>query len=91
MNDTYNGWTNRETWLFNLWFADSWDDDTIGEYIEGCDDRESATEKLKNALSSWFDEVIEEANIPNWVSDFCDFSAIDWQEIAENMLSDFDF
>lgn len=19
-NDTYNGWTNRETWLVNIWF-----------------------------------------------------------------------
>ncbi|OAM52934.1 hypothetical protein A7981_05735 [Methylovorus sp. MM2] len=21
MSNTYNGWTNRETWLINVWFA----------------------------------------------------------------------
>lgn len=24
MSEKYNGWTNRETWLVNLWFGDSW-------------------------------------------------------------------
>ena len=24
-NNTYNGWKNRETWLVNLWYGDTWD------------------------------------------------------------------
>lgn len=22
--NTYNGWKNRETWLVNVWYSDSW-------------------------------------------------------------------
>ena len=24
MDNTYNGWTNRETWLVNVWFGCGW-------------------------------------------------------------------
>ena len=24
-NNTYSGWKNRETWLVNLWYGDTWD------------------------------------------------------------------
>ena len=34
----YNGWSNYETWLVNLWFGDSWqvrsDIDFTQDYIE---------------------------------------------------------
>ena len=35
MRNTYNGWTNRETWLVNLWYGDSDADvDYIKELLE---------------------------------------------------------
>lgn len=38
MDNTYNGWRNRETWLINLWFGDDWETPadvySTREYIE---------------------------------------------------------
>ena len=38
MDETYNGWRNRETWLINLWFGDNWENEAdvyhTREYIE---------------------------------------------------------
>lgn len=31
----YNGWSNRETWLVNLWFGDNWE---TAEDVEMCEE-----------------------------------------------------
>jgi len=37
-NNKYNGWSNRETWLINVWFGDNWecagDVDVTREFCE---------------------------------------------------------
>lgn len=37
-SEQYNGWHNRETWLVNVWFGDSWesrsDIESTEEYID---------------------------------------------------------
>ncbi len=52
MDNTYNGWTNRETWLVNLWFGDSW---------ECADDVQAAREFMQeqiDQLESWIQDFI---------------------------------
>ena len=34
MDNTYNGWTNRETWVVNLWFGDSWECESDIDYTK---------------------------------------------------------
>jgi hypothetical protein len=34
-DNTYNGWTNRETWLVNLWYGDSFGDMVRNEVEDG--------------------------------------------------------
>lgn len=59
MDNTYNGWTNRETWLVNLWFGDSWEcaDDVIST-------RDFMEEQI-DQLESWIRDFID-LDCINW-------------------------
>ena len=63
---TYNGWTNRETWLVNLWFNPETKSDI--DYIE---------ETLEND----FLEIIEKHALVNIYVDMIDFNCINWDEL----------
>ena len=70
----YNGWTNRETWLVNIWFMDSQDyDETISaEYIE-------------ELVSEYVYEQIEASG---FIADMIDMGCINWQELADSHNSE---
>jgi hypothetical protein len=51
--EKYNGWSNRETWLINLWFGDdSTDIVTVKELVE------EEIDKLPNWLKDFVDDSI---------------------------------
>lgn len=58
MND-YNGWTNRETWLINVWFGDAWESVGDVEITEEYCDQELAK------LPLWIQDFID-FQIINW-------------------------
>lgn len=77
-NTTYNGWTNRETWLVNLWLGDSLAEyvrDTLGQEIDA-----SQAESYALDLVETSGATIEDA----FTSDLISFalSGVNWQEIA---------
>ena len=51
INNTYNGWRNRETWLVNLWYGDQGfaDVDYIKELLEDMVDQLETVLKEKGA------------------------------------------
>jgi len=53
MDNTYNGWTNRETWLVNLWFGDSWECEADVQ-----SSREWIEEKIYG-LETWIQDFID--------------------------------
>ncbi len=59
MDNKYNGWTNRETWLVNLWFGCGWlgSNDVIST-------REFMQEQI-DQLESWIRDFIDLDAI-NW-------------------------
>ena len=59
MDNTYNGWTNRETWLVNLWFGDSWECEADVQ-----SSREWIEEKIYG-LETWVQDFIDLDAI-NW-------------------------
>lgn len=61
-NNTYNGWTNRETWLINVWF----NPESKGDVY---------------SAQSYFDECYDA--LPDFMKDFVDYSAINWEELLE--------
>ena len=59
MDNTYNGWTNRDTWLVKVWFGCGW--------VESADvqsTREFMEEQI-DQLESWIQDFIDLDAI-NW-------------------------
>ncbi|MEH6637106.1 MAG: hypothetical protein V7700_16420 [Halioglobus sp.] len=71
--NTYNGWTNRETWLVNIWFMDSFD----GERV--------SAESLRDRVDEYVEEIVPSAS---FVTDMLDLGLIDWTELADTHNSD---
>ena len=75
----YNGWTNRNTWLINLWFGDQ----IRGLLEEDC--CESA-DNLQAFVESILDEEVSDCSL--MLRDFLDFDGINWDELWENICID---
>jgi hypothetical protein len=79
--DGYNGWSNYETWLVNLW----WENDP-----ETYDFAQTLTEGAKDVweLANEIKEATEEGQVPNLGSTLAAdllnaaLSEVDWDEIA---------
>ena len=77
MKTDYNGWTNRETWVINLWLGDYFHDvandgeHLIADYIEE---------------TVW--DMLEEAEVPPMFKDLIDLGAVNWQELAGHYVTD---
>lgn len=61
---SYNGWSNRETWLISVWFNP-----------ESVEDVEMAQATIEEDYD----------NLPDYMKDFVDIQAIDWEELKESM------
>jgi hypothetical protein len=104
MADTkYNGWTNYETWLANLWLTNDqggseWLEDSARECVEKAieddkgDIRDEATDALASVLESHFDEMAEEW-MPKQAGFFADLinaglREVNWHEMARHAVDD---
>jgi len=82
---TYNGWTNKETWLVNLWYGDALpeyfaDDDGPREEIEA--------HELREHVQYIAEECEALSQLPaGLLSDFINmcWSEVDWHELAESI------
>lgn len=55
----YNGWTNRETWLINLWFGDHWESQT------DVDSTKDFCEEELDSIPKWILDFVD-WNVINW-------------------------
>jgi len=79
MDTTYNGWTNRQTWLINIWFMD------------GLDGQEAVTaEYLQEMVEEYIYDALESVptNPRNFLQDIMDISDVNWDELADNHNSE---
>ena len=89
---TYNGWTNYETWLTNLWFEnfeftdqiedgvfDDMDDDEIKEFV---------ADYIEEFVNEYTDQVVGETS--GFVQDLVTsaLGEVDWQDIADHYVDD---
>ena len=94
MSDTtYNGWTNYETWLVNIWYDDAFTEEAR-DCAANADDRNGATHDLADIIKEYVEEYIgEEAAGPTGlVADLLNAAMreVNWDEIAEGYISDLD-
>ncbi len=76
----YNGWTNRETWLVNLWFGDY--------FAELADDGEAIdADYIRDFVDEHMDECLGNAG-SGFIRDLLDLSGIDWDELASHYAPD---
>jgi len=84
---SYNGWTNYETWLVNLWITNDYNDyQYFKELVDGCNDLVEASQTLQ--------DYIEEGNPLNEDSTIytdllrASLGAVNWFEIAQGFTED---
>jgi len=77
-NEKYNGWSNRETWLVNIWFGDCFGsldfEDTRDPYEMGENFRDFVQVELYDA------------DIPDVWRDFICLESVNWYELGEAFI-----
>lgn len=92
-SETYNGWTNRETWLVNLWLGN--DQATYSEVLDATRDALDTPHPrltLADWLRDWLELQVSECcgTRYGFVTDLALAASahVDWQEVADGWLSD---
>lgn len=98
---TYNGWTNYETWLFNLWNdGDTYIEERVQEIYNEAESSQYFTkdERARLDVADWLkeynDEMIDEMSLPDngFIRDLINAAVgeIDWYDLAESYLENVD-
>lgn len=72
-----NGWTNRETWLVNLWFGDTFQND-----LE--DGVNVTADYMRDVVETYVYEIIGRGPGSGFVQDMLDLNAINYDELASH-------
>jgi len=75
----YNGWTNRETWVINLW---------LGDYFQ--DVADEGQQLMADYIEETVWDMLEEANVPDMFKDMIDLNAVNWRELEQHYVTDED-
>ncbi|MCB5366960.1 DUF7249 family protein [Collinsella aerofaciens] len=93
--EKYNGWTNRETWLVNLYFGEGFYDYIVERLEEGGleqfnrDDQDAILE-IAGIYRGYVEDYLEEEleKLSSFLSDYINLGLIDWYDLAENVYND---
>ncbi len=89
MDTTYNGWTNYETWLVNLWLTNEQGAaETMQEFAAASRANGEAEWELADTLKEWVDGMVDESVPDNgMVRDLVNaaLGSVDWREIARSI------
>ena len=90
-NTKYNGWTNYDTWLCNLWF-DNFEFSEMLDMFDGCEDKDDILRVIKNYIKDYVEEYVEESreNASGFINDLISsaLGEIDYYDIAEHYVDD---
>lgn len=97
-DETYNGWTNRATWLMSMYLDGNYDGE--GTYRETREWVKSARgsntgafrlgESLREHFSDQIKDSVEDAMVGLIIDDLLSYAldSVNWHEIATNLLSE---
>jgi len=81
-DNSYNGWTNRETWLVNIWFMDQ-----LEAELKDIDSQGDRARYIKDYIEDYIDNFnINNSDIEidyGFITDLIDISKINWHELAD--------
>lgn len=90
--ETYNGWSNRETWLVNLWMTnDVGDDDYLRALANDGRPIYERSDELKETLTDAWNEISNGSGFGwgLWIDLMNDaLGTVDWREIIQNHEED---
>ena len=79
----FNGWTNKETWLVNIWYMDS-----MPDYFSDMEQFHVEAEELSESVQYIAEESEALSNLPaGMLSDFiamC-WAGVNWHELAQHL------
>jgi len=101
-DQTYNGWTNRETWAFHLWIRNEQTTAAEAQLVveqaaaRACpDNRDDARRIVVDALREWWSGVIRAARdygysaaLATMRDEVGSLWRVDWAAIADAMLDE---
>ncbi len=82
-SNEYNGWTNKETWLVNVWYLDS-----MPEYFAEMEQYHVEPNELEEAVTYICEETEALSSLPvGLLSDFIQegWSVVDWHSLADHL------
>ena len=81
--DSYNGWTNYETWLVNLWLVNT----NQGTYAIAREMAAEGADALRDWVKDWATGFIP---APTLAADLLGaaLSKVNWREITESLLAE---
>ena len=88
----YNGWTNYETWVCNLWF-DNFEFSEMLDMFDGCEDKGDILNNIEDYIKNYVEEYVE-CTTPNGTNGFIQdmlnsaIQEIDYRDIAEHYVDD---
>ena len=90
---TYNGWTNYETWLTNLYFDDFTDvfneltEDGVFDDMDNVEIRTYVADYIEEYINEYIDSNnSKDTFITDMMGSF--LSDVDWREIADHYVDD---
>ena len=89
----YNGWTNYETWLCNLWF-ETFEFSEMLDMFEGCEDKGDILNIIEDYIKNYVEDYVEYSLAPGDVNGFVAdmlnsaIQEIDFRDIAEHYVDD---
>ena len=89
----YNGWTNYETWLCNLWF-DNFEFSDMLDMFDGVEDKADIQIRIEDYIKEYVEEFVESYLAPGdthgFIHDMLNsaIQEVDFRDIAEHYVDD---
>ncbi len=93
-DETYNGWTNRETWAVNLWtdnepYLTEHRDEMVRQFSE-----DSTESQIETATAEWFENILEglKEDMPSFyqtlLEEIGSLYRVNWLELGQMWLDE---